>query len=270
MANEEEIKNNTNNEDTKKTKTDRIARGNRPPKISLGDAVQIAMDLNDKAGGEATLDELSDIMNNSRGSSTFVIKLGLVKNFDLVTQEDGKVRLSPIGDSVANPKDPSERSEALKKAFLHLDVFKTIYDKFVGKILPQDEFLKNSFAEKVGKELAEKWMEKFKESAIYAGLLTERSDGKLQVRESAKSNDGNSNDGNSNDAEVVNKQSTETVYIEPSRIKQEIIPVKTDYFAMLIEIMDAKAMTDDEQKAVWTLITYLKKKEAGIHNNGEN
>ena len=75
--------------------------------------------------------------------------------------------------------------EAAKEAFLSIETFAKAYERYKGRILPQDEFLTNTFTNYVPKDLAPEWVEKFKASAGIAGLLEERN-GKLQVRETVR------------------------------------------------------------------------------------
>jgi len=230
----------------------------QPPIIGLDQAVEIITALYESAGGEASLDDLSHIMKNSRKSSAFFAKLAVLRTHNLVYSDDEKVGLSSLGSSITAPLDPTEKSAALKTSFLQSEVYATVYDKFVGKILPQDEFLKNSFVEYGGRDLAEKWMEKFKDSAHFAGLLMDRGDGKYQVRESAKVSESASE-----------MQIEKTPSGEPQEKPQLLLPgivgapVPKSSYQLLIEILQAD-MSPEEQQAVWTLITYLKKKEAGF------
>jgi hypothetical protein len=231
-------------------------KGSLPPKISLREATDIITALYERAGGDASLDEVSAIMGNSRGSSTFQIKLGLLKNYGLITTEGDKVRLSETGHSIVAPKEQAERNAGLKKAFTSNEVFKTIYEKYIGRLLPQDEFLKNSFVELIPKDLADKWMEQFKDSALCAGLLMDRGDGKYQVRETASAT---TKEVTVN--EIVPISETTSFERTPEPAVRSLATDKTPY-QFLIEILAAD-MSEPEQQAVWTLIQYLKKKEAG-------
>jgi len=161
---------------------DRLPRGAKPPKLNLEESVEIVKDFYERAGGEGSEDVLSEIMNNSRSSSTFRIKLGMLKNFELIESDDNKIKLSAIGNSIVAPKEKIEQMKALKEAFLKIETYKTVYDKFSGRMLAQDEFLINSFTELVPRKFGAEWMESFKASANYAGLLIDRGEGRFQVR----------------------------------------------------------------------------------------
>jgi hypothetical protein len=167
-----------------KKKAQRVKKGTVPPSLSLEEAATIITDYYEQTGGDqTTYDPLSSITNNSSGSSVFWRKLATMKNYGLIQEESRLLSLTPLGLRIAAPHDPAERVEALKQAFLNVEIFKNAYERYKGKILPLDQFLENAFTSYVPKELAAEWVEKFKSSAYAAGLLENRG-GKVQVRES--------------------------------------------------------------------------------------
>lgn len=239
-----------------KKKDDAVARrakGSIPPRLDLGASVELITAFYERAGGNGTPDELSEIMQNSRKSSAYQLKMTALRSFDLIVTENERVSLSSLAETIVAPQDADHRAIALKEAFLRIDLFASVYEKFVGKLLPQDEFLKNSFLDS-GRDLADLWMRKFKASAHAAGLLMDRGDGKFQVLGKA-----------SRLQTVVRESSAVIEIVEPTTApSQKTIttpPAKTEY-QMLIEILNAE-MTVEEQAAVWTLIQYLKKRDAG-------
>jgi hypothetical protein len=161
----------------------RRPRGSFPPGLSLLAATNIITHLYEDVGGEASYDTFAKVIDNSPSSSTFIRKLGSLKNYGLVTDESRQIKVSDLGYSIVAPQAPQERTDALKRAFLSVEVFASLYDRYKGKLLPQDEFLTNVMGSLVPKEFANTWIDRFKQSAKAAGLITDRGDGKLQVRE---------------------------------------------------------------------------------------
>jgi hypothetical protein len=164
----------------------RRPRGSFPPTLSLPDAVSVITHLYENVGGDASYDTFAGLIENSPSSSTFHRKLAALKNYGLVTDENKHVKVSSLGDVIVAPTSPDERMDALKKAFLSVEIFALLYDKYRGKLLPQDEFLTNVVTGLVPKEFANTWIDRFKQSAKAAGLIRDRGDGKLQVREMAE------------------------------------------------------------------------------------
>lgn len=168
-----------------KKKAQRLKKGTVPPMLSLEEVAPIITSYYEQTGGEQTsYDPLSAITKNSSGSSVFWRKLVTIRNYGLIQEENRQLSLTPLGLRIAAPHDPADRIEALRQAFLNVEIFKNAYERYKGKILPLDEFLINAFTSYVPKELAPDWVEKFKSSARAAGLLEDRN-GKVQVRESA-------------------------------------------------------------------------------------
>lgn len=234
----------------------RAARGSYPPKLNLAEAGEIVTALYERTGSGASLDQLSEILGNSLKSSSFVTKLNALKRYDLITLDDKGVKLSDVGEAIVAPKDLSERAVGLKTAFLQLESFQTVYEKYKGRLLPEDGFLKNSFLEVGGKEMAGQWMDSFKASAQFAGLLMDRGDGKLQVRETGKAPTKAADDETVNGGDKNNGRDDPKKDSPPPMLVQ----TKSDY-QFLIEIMNAD-MSQPEMDAVWTLLQYLKKKES--------
>jgi hypothetical protein len=175
----------TQGQKKRKISPPKFPRGSKPPALSLDEAAIIITRFYEDTGGEASYDALSAITQNSSGSSVFLFKLSALKNYGLISDENRILILPPLGLAVAAPHTPAERAEALKEAFLKLEVFKNAYERYKGRLLPQDEYLVNAFTTWVPREVAPEWVEKFKASATEAGLLEDRN-GKLQVREAPR------------------------------------------------------------------------------------
>jgi hypothetical protein len=131
---------------------------------------------------------------NSVSSSTFVKKLASLKSYGLALEQNRTVSLTDLGMAIAAPTDPEGATGALKAALLRIETFNRIYERHKGKLLPADEFLRNIIQGdfRVPREIAERWVRSFKESARAAGLLLERPDGKIQVRDNAAADTGKS------------------------------------------------------------------------------
>jgi len=174
-----------------KTKKRRIGYRVRPPYMDLGKAIEVIRRIYEEAGGSVTEDQLSGIMGNSPSSSSFVYKVQALKTFQLIQQEGPgqHITLSDIGRRVIAPTDPRERAQALREAFLGPETHRTLYDAYAGKLLPSGEFFLNAIRERCGvpQELATGWKDSFMGSGAVAGLLQERSDGKMQLRSESNS-----------------------------------------------------------------------------------
>src|SRR5882724_8773830 len=168
-----------------KKKGSRIGYGVKPPYINLKESLEILRRIYDDAGGTVSNDQLSRIVGNTVGSSSFGLKIQALKNYGLVAQDDsGRITLSDLGRRIAAPIDTEQRSAAIKEAFLKLATHKTLFDIWAGRILPAEEFFLNTIRERcdIPSELTKRWRESFMESGRAAGLFQERPDGKIQLR----------------------------------------------------------------------------------------
>ena len=165
----------------------RLPKGTFPPLLTLGDAASLARKVYEHGGGEASFDLLSQMAGNSVSSSTFIKKLASLKSYGLAIEQNKTISLSDLGLAIAAPTDADSSASALKAALLRIDILNRIYERHKGKLLPADEFLRNIIQGefRVPREIADRWVRSFKESSRAAGLLLERPDGKIQVRDTA-------------------------------------------------------------------------------------
>lgn len=171
----------------KKKKSERLAPGTLPPYLTLSDAFPITISIYQQGGGRASADTMSEILGNSSSSSSYFKKVNALKAYGLVTEQAKTVALTAIGLAVAAPDSPASAGSAKKEAMLKIDLFNKLYERHKGKILPDPPFLKNIIERdlKVSQNYSEIWMATFKDALSATGLASTRSDGKIQIRETA-------------------------------------------------------------------------------------
>jgi hypothetical protein len=167
------------------TKPERLKRGSFPPFLGLADAFDLARAIYEQGGGRASVDLLSRLTGNSSSSSNFVKKIGALKLYGIVSEQNGAVALTEQGNSIAAPISEDADLQARKASFLNVATFSRLFDRHKGKLLPADEFLRNILEQDIGipQELSAEWLRAFKEGLKVAGLLYTRADGKTQVLE---------------------------------------------------------------------------------------
>ncbi|MEO7029688.1 MAG: hypothetical protein ABI147_09840 [Acidobacteriaceae bacterium] len=176
-----------------KVASDRKPRIAQPPYLQLRGALDIAERIYEQCAGTANSNQLTSILNNSVSSSSFTRKLQALRLYRLTSGMVPPVTLTDVALAIVAPKDEAARSLSLKAAATGPEVFRKTYEKFKSKLLPQDEFLRNSFVHdmQLPPIVADAWVDSFKSALDTAGLLLVRPDGKTQVLEgpSAPSND---------------------------------------------------------------------------------
>ena len=168
------------------TKPERMKRGSFPPYLGLAEGFDLASAIYEQGGGQASYDLMSRLTGNSSNSSTFVKKIGALKLYGLVSEQNGTVTLTDQGNAIAAPIGEDTDRSAKKASLLNVPPFAKLFERHKGKLLPADEFLRNILEQDIGvpRELSADWVKAFKDAAKAAGLLFTRADGKVQILES--------------------------------------------------------------------------------------
>lgn len=172
--------------DTNTQKMERVKRGTIPPYLSLSDAFALVREMYGNAGAQASTDLMSRLLGNSSSSSSFSKKIGSLRLYNLVNEQNGVYLLTDIGTNIAAPQSEESGGIARKSALLSVPQFAKLFERFKAKLLPADEFLKNILEQEneIPREFSDAWSKAFKDALKACGLLFPRSDGKLQVLES--------------------------------------------------------------------------------------
>lgn len=219
------------------------------PYLDLDTAIEVARAVYNRAGlGSSEIDELAAEMGQTV-SGAFRLKTGTAKMFGFLDKDSRSLfKLSDLGQRVVSAET---ESQARAEAFLNIPLYKAVFDKYRGKLLPPPKALEREMA---GLGVAQKQTDKarqvFERSARQAGFFAQGDERLVQPRF---------------DREVA-PTATAAVSATP--------PVPKAYYGgggptdggdgdgkplkyRLIDLLDPKLMTDEEQKAVWTLINYL-------------
>lgn len=126
----------------------RATSGVRFPYNDLDEVIEVAKVVQDKAGGTCDLAQLATLLNYSGVSNgAFRTKVSAAKMFGLIEEADGqRVRVSARGRAIVAPISPETAARAKTEAFMAVDLFKKVFDRFNGSGLPEDIGLKNLLA----------------------------------------------------------------------------------------------------------------------------
>src|SRR5438309_2003833 len=143
------------------------------PKFSdLQECATIAGNVARNAGGDASEEEFATMIETSRTSSYFNLKLNSIRAYGLLEYTAGRVRVTTLGKRVITPLDASERESALISAMSHFPVFKALTDRYLGKNEPEKQYVEHALlTDQKAKPDASEWAECFLKSARYAGLF---------------------------------------------------------------------------------------------------
>lgn len=108
------------------------------PLLKLDEAIKVAKVVKD-CGGHATKENIGTGLNRKGGwLATSIVsakRYGLIKGH-------GELKLTELAERLFNPISETEEREAKRDAFFHVNLFKTVYDRF-KEGFPKDELFKN-------------------------------------------------------------------------------------------------------------------------------
>ncbi len=201
----------------------RRTRLTRPyPVNTLEEVLPIAETIQNSGGGQPVPTELlAETLGTTLKSSAFVQRLGSSARYGITigSHTSDQISLTPLGESLTAPRDPVERTEALRAAAREPDVFRKFYDIHSGKPLPEIPYASNTLVREMGvnQELTEECLRIIRANGLLAGIVTERS-GSLVVDalEAAHYNQGHHDprpSGESESPETANSESDEEAYV---------------------------------------------------------
>lgn len=108
--------------------------GTRFPYNNLDDGVKVARAIFEIAGQQTELITLAaKLGHGSHSTGAFRLKVDAAKVFGLIEIEKNVARLTDIGTRLI---DPNTESIAMVQAFLAVPLFKALYERYRGKVLP--------------------------------------------------------------------------------------------------------------------------------------
>jgi hypothetical protein len=140
------------------------------PYMDLNSAVELANAIHSHVGlGECDDDQLAIWSSQSAKASTFRVQVYTARTFGILEGDGGKHKLAELGRMIV---DPNQEREGRARAFLAVPLYKAVFEKYKGNVLPPPAALERDFvalgvAEKQ-KERARKVLER---SADQAGFF---------------------------------------------------------------------------------------------------
>lgn len=126
------------------------AKGSRPrsevsfPYYNLDSALEVAEKIHDQAGGSCSRDQLAPILGYSgTKNGGFLSRLAAARLFGLVEEVGGMLRPTQLASSMYAPIHPVDAERAKVQAFLNVELFEKVYDRFKGQPLPTSQGLEN-------------------------------------------------------------------------------------------------------------------------------
>ncbi len=143
------------------------------PKNSLEDAIGIAKAIEEKnAGNPMPAQDVAIAVGFKQSSDwRFLDLLRSANQYGLVTGSGAAatIHLVQLGQDVVAPSSPSQRSEALLRAFRSVKEFEAVEKHYGGKRIPEDEFFLNTLTREfnIPRDRAEQFAKIFLENLKY-------------------------------------------------------------------------------------------------------
>lgn len=139
------------------------------PYGSLKDAEDVARHVSDY-GAALSVGTLAGLMNSTTTSGAFRTKLATATTFGVIVNARGTVEITELGSRL---RDPAQAADARVDAFLGVELYAAMYEKFDGKMLPGDSGIENAMVELgVSKKIADRARQAFQKSAEMAGFFS--------------------------------------------------------------------------------------------------
>jgi hypothetical protein len=139
------------------------------PYGDLDDAVAVAKAVHEVGGSSCEWEQLAAKLGQAATGGGFRQRALTAKTFGFITYSQGRVTLTALGSKICDSK---QEKSAKAEAFLTVELYKTVYEKFKGGVLPPPKGLE---AEMVALGVANKQKEKarqvFQRSATQAGFF---------------------------------------------------------------------------------------------------
>ena len=153
------------------------------PKNPLEDAILVAKAIEEKNAGNPMPARDVAVAVGFRQSADwrFLDLLRSANQYGLVTGSgaNATVQLAQLGQDVVAPGSPSQRSEALLRAFRSVKEFEAVEKHYGGKRIPEDEFFLNTLTREfnIPRDRVEQFAKVFLENLKYLRAFTPASSG---------------------------------------------------------------------------------------------
>jgi hypothetical protein len=139
------------------------------PYGDIDDAVQIAKAVNEVGGSSCEWEQLAAKLGQVSTGGGFRQRMLTAKAFTLITYAQGRVSLTALGSRICDPK---QEKAAKAEAFLKVELYRLIYEKFKSTALPPAVGLESEMVTLgVAKKQAGKARQVFGRSAQQAGFF---------------------------------------------------------------------------------------------------
>lgn len=138
--------NDSNSEATNGEAPKRTRSGTASPYFDLDTSIKVAETIHGIGGGSCTSDQLAAWLNyKSTRSGTYLTRIAAARQFGLIQTNGDRHSVTDRGMQIIAPVMPNDAVQAKVEAFLDIELFSKVFQKFRGTSLPPEAGLKNLF-----------------------------------------------------------------------------------------------------------------------------
>ena len=139
------------------------------PYLDLDAAIEVAKAVHQVGGTSCQWDQLAAQLGQSATGGGFRMRVATAKTFGLLNYSQGTVTLTRLGSQIC---DPDQEASAKVEAFLAVPLYKAVYDRFRGIVLPPAAGLEQEMVTLgVAAKQKDKARQAFQRSATSAGFF---------------------------------------------------------------------------------------------------
>ena len=139
--------NDNNSEVTTSEAPKRTRSGTASPYFDLDTSIKVAETIHGVGGGRCSSDQLAHWLNyKSTRSGTYLTRIAAARQFGLIESNGDRHSVTERGMRVVAPVMDTDVTQAKIDAFMDVELFSKVYQRFRGSTLPSDAGLRNLFA----------------------------------------------------------------------------------------------------------------------------
>jgi hypothetical protein len=121
------------------------------PYFDLNLSLEVPKVIHEKGGGTCTADQLAAFLNyKTTKSGTYQTRFSAAKQFGLIRSENSNIVVTERAQQILSPVMPGDSENAKADAFLSVELFSEIFEKYRGGTIPPEAGLKNLLMQSYG------------------------------------------------------------------------------------------------------------------------
>ena len=160
------------------------------PYFNMQSSLDVARAVHENGGGSCTPDQLAAFLGyKSVKSGTYQTRTSASRQFGFIRSGNGEIAITDRAQKILNPVMPEDEASAKTEAFLAVELFSAVYEKFQGSTLPPEAGLKNLLTQTYGlsKDRVGPAIRVLTESAEQAGFFKTTGDRSRLIKPAIKS-----------------------------------------------------------------------------------